>query len=44
MIKILKIFFQGGSRRECCEVVELVGMGSLLGVKLRDCMKDEMVH
>ncbi|KAL3518145.1 hypothetical protein ACH5RR_020734 [Cinchona calisaya] len=31
-----------GSRRECCDVEQLVGMDSL-GIKLRACMKDEIV-
>lgn len=31
-----------GSRRECCDVVQLAGMNSR-GIKLRTCMKDEIV-
>ncbi|KAK6118595.1 hypothetical protein DH2020_047663 [Rehmannia glutinosa] len=34
--------WQDGDRRECCDVVQLVGMDSL-AVKLRDCMNDEIV-
>lgn len=39
---ILVFLLQVGSKRECCNVVQLVGMNSL-GIKLRACMKDEIV-
>ncbi|KAL2489015.1 hypothetical protein Fot_42307 [Forsythia ovata] len=31
-----------GRRRECCDIVQVVGMDSM-AIKLRDCMKDEIV-
>ncbi|KAL7113901.1 hypothetical protein ACP275_04G088000 [Erythranthe tilingii] len=37
-----KLGWQGGGRRECCDVVQMVGMDSL-AVKFRNCMNDEIV-
>ncbi|KAL3850643.1 hypothetical protein ACJIZ3_012525 [Penstemon smallii] len=39
---VKKYIWHDGSRRECCDIVQLVGMDSM-AIKLRDCMNDEII-
>lgn len=41
---ILFCFFsvQAGNRRECCDIVQPIGMDSM-AIKLRTCMKHEII-